>query len=178
MKFLPSSLFKYIEKNPKLKRLYYDIKLYPYRCWYYKTLFPLRKKYREASKKRKRARYLALHGNRKSVSYSTRQFVLARAGHRCENPECGKCVYLTMDHVVPWARGGTNDPYNLQALCAQCNTDKGDKTIDYRRFGWQDFKMPKKIAVYPSRSKRAKLSPIQKANANSIRRQVGLEELV
>jgi 5-methylcytosine-specific restriction endonuclease McrA len=31
---------------------------------------------------------------------------------------------LTMDHVVPLARGGTSTPGNLVPACAKCNRDK------------------------------------------------------
>jgi hypothetical protein len=32
-----------------------------------------------------------------------------------------------VDHVVPRAKGGTNDPENGQVLCRECNIKKGDK---------------------------------------------------
>lgn len=32
-----------------------------------------------------------------------------------------------VDHVVPRAKGGTNDPENGQVLCRECNIEKGDK---------------------------------------------------
>jgi 5-methylcytosine-specific restriction protein A len=32
---------------------------------------------------------------------------------------------LTVDHKVPKARGGTDDPDNLWALCRACNSTKG-----------------------------------------------------
>ncbi len=32
---------------------------------------------------------------------------------------------MTMDHLVPISRGGTNDPRNLQVLCRRCNGSKG-----------------------------------------------------
>lgn len=39
---------------------------------------------------------------------------------------------LTVDHVIPLARGGSNDIDNIQPLCLRCNLVKGTKTIDYR----------------------------------------------
>jgi hypothetical protein len=33
------------------------------------------------------------------------------------------------DHIVPIARGGTNDIENLATACAFCNTSKGAKTL-------------------------------------------------
>lgn len=34
---------------------------------------------------------------------------------------------FTVDHVLALANGGTNQPENIQLLCAQCNMDKGRK---------------------------------------------------
>ena len=43
---------------------------------------------------------------------------------------CVRCMSmkrLTVDHIVPIARGGTNDLSNLQTLCQPCNSRKGVK---------------------------------------------------
>lgn len=45
---------------------------------------------------------------------------------------CKKSKKLTMDHVVPLSRGGSNNIDNIQPLCLLCNMKKGTKTIDYR----------------------------------------------
>ena len=34
-----------------------------------------------------------------------------------------------MDHILPVAKGGTNDDDNAQLLCAPCNQSKGAKTM-------------------------------------------------
>lgn len=47
---------------------------------------------------------------------------------------CGATENIQPDHVVPLARGGSNDIANLQPLCATCNQRKGANTIDYRDF--------------------------------------------
>lgn len=51
------------------------------------------------------------------------------------NQQCACCkahAPLTVDHVIPLIKGGTNDIGNLQPLCAVCNRRKGVKTTDYR----------------------------------------------
>lgn len=50
--------------------------------------------------------------------------------HRCLC--CGKRRPLTVDHVVPVTKGGSNLIQNLQPLCRSCNSRKNDQTIDYR----------------------------------------------
>lgn len=35
-------------------------------------------------------------------------------------------IYMTVDHVVPKCKGGTNDLDNLVAACERCNNCKGD----------------------------------------------------
>jgi len=56
----------------------------------------------------------------------TRAAVLARDGRRCRY--CGKWAN-TVDHVVPRARGGTDQPSNLVAACWPCNRDKGASIV-------------------------------------------------
>lgn len=36
--------------------------------------------------------------------------------------------YATLDHVIPWSKGGANDPSNLRTCCWSCNSRKRDKT--------------------------------------------------
>ena len=42
---------------------------------------------------------------------------------------------LTVDHVVPLARGGSNAIANIQPLCGSCNSRKRSRTIDFRTAG-------------------------------------------
>lgn len=58
--------------------------------------------------------------------------VFDRDGH------CLRCLTtekLTLDHIVPLSRGGTNDQDNLQTLCRGCNGSKGVHIRDYRPVG-------------------------------------------
>ena len=36
---------------------------------------------------------------------------------------------MSMDHMTPLARGGTNDPDNIAPACRPCNSSKNDKTV-------------------------------------------------
>lgn len=67
---------------------------------------------------------------RPRVSAAKRAAVYTRDGHACLR--CGSHRNLTIDHVVPLSRGGTNQIDNLQTLCGGCNGMKKSKTADYR----------------------------------------------
>lgn len=62
---------------------------------------------------------------RKPLSRSLRFQILRRDNHACRY--CGATapdVKLTVDHVVPVALGGSDDPTNLVAACQGCNAGK------------------------------------------------------
>ncbi len=46
---------------------------------------------------------------------------------------CGCTDDLTIDHILPLSKGGGNSGDNYQTLCKKCNSEKGDKIIDYRK---------------------------------------------
>jgi hypothetical protein len=50
---------------------------------------------------------------------------IAAGLHACAT--CKSEEDLAIDHRVPIARGGTNQPKNLQILCRSCNSRKGTK---------------------------------------------------
>lgn len=62
---------------------------------------------------------------RTSLSVRTRFEIFKRDSFQCRY--CGRCapdVMLQVDHVVPVARGGTDEPLNLVTACAECNSGK------------------------------------------------------
>jgi hypothetical protein len=53
--------------------------------------------------------------------------ILERDGRTCRY--CGEPA-TSVDHVMPYARGGSDDDGNLVAACYWCNTTKGCRTPD------------------------------------------------
>ena len=56
---------------------------------------------------------------------SVREYVFKRNNYQCQS--CGKNkqqAKLTIDHIIPLAKGGSNDMSNLQTLCFKCNRQK------------------------------------------------------
>lgn len=45
----------------------------------------------------------------------------------CSHSECNETTDLTVDHIVPLSRGGTDELSNLRFLCRSHNSSKGDK---------------------------------------------------
>lgn len=46
---------------------------------------------------------------------------------------CGRSdTPMTVDHVIPLSKGGTNFIHNIQPLCEHCNKSKGARAVDYR----------------------------------------------
>lgn len=68
---------------------------------------------------------------RRRIPRRVRDRVFARDGYRCRH--CGRADYLEIDHIKPWALGGTDDEDNLQTLCSRCNRAKGPSAFVTRR---------------------------------------------
>ena len=65
--------------------------------------------------------------NRKSMPKKRTRFITKKAksevyerdGGKCEN--CATVYALEIEHIRPYAKGGSNDPANLKLLCRNCN---------------------------------------------------------
>ena len=65
----------------------------------------------------------------RGVSARLRRSVFMRDGFKCR--ECGASpdqgpVFLEVDHIIPFSRGGNSEERNLQTLCSKCNGAKSD----------------------------------------------------
>ena len=54
---------------------------------------------------------------------SLRRSLFSRDENKCAR--CGCLEKLTVDHIKPLRKDGTNDLENLQILCLECNRSKG-----------------------------------------------------
>ncbi len=73
---------------------------------------------------------MTLHSQRKSNSTHWKKLrlrILSRDGRECH--WCGMDA-TTVDHIIPVAKGGTDDLENLVAACRRCNFSKQDKMPD------------------------------------------------
>ncbi|WP_278522891.1 HNH endonuclease [Methanobrevibacter arboriphilus] len=68
--------------------------------------------------------------NTKPVPNSVRKAVFERDNYTCQC--CNTKKDLTIDHIVPRSKGGSNDETNLQTLCKSCNLAKADLYVNYR----------------------------------------------
>lgn len=65
---------------------------------------------------------LVRKGTRDYISDFIRQRVYERDGYACVH--CGATDDLTLDHAIPWSKGGPDKVSNLQTLCGSCNSKK------------------------------------------------------
>jgi 5-methylcytosine-specific restriction endonuclease McrA len=69
-------------------------------------------------------------GAKGSFTFEEWEELKKRYNYTC--PMCGRKepeIKLTVDHIVPISKGGTNDISNIQPLCLECNLKKGTKTL-------------------------------------------------
>lgn len=48
--------------------------------------------------------------------------IMRRDGRKCRI--CGNTEHLTLDHIIPVSKGGSNRDNNLMVLCLGCNQKK------------------------------------------------------
>ena len=83
-------------------------------------------------------KYRVHTANRKALSMAAEgTFTDEQFAELCEQYDnrclcCGKVKKLTVDHIVPLSKGGSNDISNVQPVCGPCNSKKHTETIDYR----------------------------------------------
>ena len=63
---------------------------------------------------------------RRALKPYLRLRTLEKARYRCQH--CRNAGRLEVDHILPVSEGGTDESFNLQALCPQCHLAKHDKT--------------------------------------------------
>jgi 5-methylcytosine-specific restriction endonuclease McrA len=57
-----------------------------------------------------------------------RKLIAAKSNGQCA--ECRSGENLTIDHIVPLPKGGSNGLSNLRLLCGLCNVEKGSELPD------------------------------------------------
>ncbi|PSB04740.1 HNH endonuclease [Merismopedia glauca] len=65
------------------------------------------------------------NNSRIKIPDEVRKYVFIRNNYQCQS--CGKThqeTELNIDHIIPLAKGGSNDISNLQSLCRTCNQIK------------------------------------------------------
>lgn len=66
------------------------------------------------------------------IRESTRQAIYERDDFTCQYCQVQDHLsdsWLTLDHLTPASRGGSNDPTNLVTACDTCNNKKNRKTL-------------------------------------------------
>ena len=76
-----------------------------------------------------RRRFIKYNPGRRRFGMKGYWYKCAHCGKWCGRPGSDR-VYIPekkkmeVDHVVPWSKGGSDELYNLQALCKPCNRSK------------------------------------------------------
>lgn len=70
---------------------------------------------------------LAKSPGRTRIPDDVKLLVWTRDGGACV--QCGSRTELQFDHIIAYARGGSDDPANLQILCRPCNLSKSDRLV-------------------------------------------------
>lgn len=106
----------------------------------YKEKFPEKLKAAKSKWKssNKDAVNASTHKRRSLLKESAENYTAEEWQNLCKDYEyaCLACgcsdLCLTVDHVVPISKFGSNSIDNIQPLCQPCNSRKNNQTIDYR----------------------------------------------
>jgi 5-methylcytosine-specific restriction endonuclease McrA len=80
-------------------------------------------RFRKGAVERARRHYVLKKGATGSHTQAEWEAIVAKQNGRCA--DCGVTGRLTRDHVIPLSRGGSDFAFNIQGLCARCNSKKG-----------------------------------------------------
>lgn len=84
---------------------------------------------------------------RKPFSKKEKEKILSKTNHKCAH--CGKVLdtnTMTIEHIYPVSKGGTNDEYNILALCEKCNMNKLDNLYEVKQY--YKYILPKYLNNY------------------------------
>ena len=89
-----------------------------------------KKKYRKTEKGKEKIRELKyIRRNKNAGKFDLKAWSekLEKLDYKCQI--CGTRDRITIDHIIPLTKGGTNHIDNIQPLCHSCNSSKGNKII-------------------------------------------------
>ena len=130
------------EKRRKYEKEYYKknrehIREY-HREWYLKNREDKLAKNKEWRDNNLEKQKIYVHKRRQLIEENGGEYTEKEWLNLCEryNFECLRCgdnlVSMTVDHIIPLSKGGSNHIWNIQNLCLSCNSIKNNKIIDYR----------------------------------------------
>jgi 5-methylcytosine-specific restriction endonuclease McrA len=132
---------KWRDENPNyLKNYYQENKSTHYakaREWIKKNPEKNREYKRKWKRNNPEANIVYKHKRRAKKAKAGGGFTIKEWKQLCEKYDnkclaCGKHKKLTVDHVIPIAKGGHSNISNIQPLCRVCNSKKNARIIDYR----------------------------------------------